>query len=468
MNRILNFYNFLNESKIDDTFGTDIEKSLLLFSDTIRKDFIKGGNKFPIFYPYYVDDDVFYGLSLVGPTEVGTIGGKFRDCRFTMLGKTSYKDTTEEGRRKLSYDEVANISHNKNDYYFYHLVCGDRNNTGTPNKDDPTTVIKYGDDDWYFVIKKGINCTMVKLKSRQEGGYWAEHQLIGKHGWGERHHDIKMKIMKNDILIRSNGLIKNIMQSSDDDIFSVEDDPLTFFKYDIVIDEGMPTEKRIEVKKYEHKERDILSADGESKDIMLAEQCKISDRSTLKRVIKWYGEIFPRDLEVKRLLDMDERSIHREFSLKFKEDGHWIYNPDESEITQTIRDYYNERIERLLEIFNNVNPDRWMRGVYGIYFAGPNRGDRREDFLIKIDENVSFEWKIVKEWAGFNRLKLFMKINKNAWEHILVEGNNFEETFRLRDFEYHESRRKDGIIRTPRIIYKYDPNKSLWIKEDNL
>lgn len=482
MNNLLKYEDFLKESKIDDTYETDDTKHLLLFSDTIKHDFEKNGRKYPLFYPFYEDPTVFYGLNLLSDGDVFKMKGLYRSSRFTLFLSTIYKDTETTGNRNLSMKEIVDIMTNSNDYLFYRLGSGPRTENAAPNREHIIEYIDFDDNKWYWVIKKRTNCSLVKIKSRQEGGYWAEHQLSKLHGWKEEHHDIKMKIRKGGIIIRANNMMQNIMHSSDVDVFTVDDDRDTFLKYDLVIDDGLPTQKRIEVKKYENKEKELWK-NGRPFPLMLAEQCKISTRGTLKKIVEWYNEIYEYNkrsfeyIESKRLKVLDERVIHREFSLNVKiVDGlgkiHWIPNPDGvSEICDKIRDYYNDKIKKLPKIFNEINKDRWMTGIYGIYFTGPNRMDRREDFLIRIKNddgtsNMNFVWKIVPEWLGFNRLKLFIEVKGDAWEYILTEGNNFEKVFQLRNFENYDLARGRGYLRTPNGNFRYNEVTKLWVKEN--
>jgi len=473
MDNLTSYYEFLNESSMDETFETDIKKSLLLFSDTIKKDFEESGGKFSIFYDFYEDPLKFYGLSLMSRQRVNEISvDDYSNCRFTLFSSSGYKDTNvEEGRKKLTYDRVSDIFDEKERYYFYDIVSGNRVENGAPDREHITDTIT--DDDgrnWFIIIIKNKPCSLVKTKSRQEGGKWVEAHLASTYtGWEESSHDIKLIVKKNNISIRSNNMIKQIVQSSDDDIFSVEEDINTLEKYDILIDDNI----RLEVKKYSEND---LWKDGKSEDVMLAEQCKLADRRTLEKIIGWYNEIYSHNKRTKEyreslaLLELPtDRAIANEFSIKQKPgDPPKIF--EDSDICDNIRHFYNSKLEKLATAFNSVSKYRWMTGILGIYFAGDNRMDRRNDFLIKFLEddgtvNINFEWKIVNEWLGFNRLKLFMNVDGDSWEYIQTEGNNFISVYKLKDYKVHKLNRKNGIINSVNGRFTYDNMSKLWIRD---
>jgi len=457
MNQLLKYSEYLNESLIDNTYVTDIKKHLLLFSDTIRKDWDVKGGKFTLFYDLYGDKDVFHGISLISKRRVSEIKKNYKNCRFTILYTTVYNDTDSEGRRNLSYDEVETILKNSNQYLFYDLVKGKRTENAAPDREHITEIIRSDSKPWYFILIRNKNCSLIKTKSRQESGKWAEHQLADIHGWEESSHDIRMKIDMNGESMRANGLIKTILKSEEDDIFTVIDDPATFVKYDLVID----NDKKIEVKKYGDKEL----WKGHSIPIMLAEQCKIADRRTLTRIVEWYNEIKSDDMESfdyiesLKLLDLEERKLSFQFSSE---------NLEVPKICKNIKEHYNTRIVRLLDAFNSIDQDRWMHGIYGVYFAS-GRTNRINDFLIKIVDdgvrNIQYDWKIVGDWLGFRRLKLFMSVNGDAWEYILTEGNNFVRAFKLKDFEDYQGDRDSGILDIDVGVYVYDDIKHLWVKD---
>lgn len=456
--------------------GRDPKKSLLLFSDVIRKDWESNGGRFPLFYDYYGEDNMFTGLKLIDPKEVSDIKGKYKNCKFTLLTPGSYKDTDEIGHRNLSYAaipdhySVHDIMSNNKAFYFYEFVKGERNALAAPDRQHIDEVIKAKDGrDWYFIIIRDKSCSMVKSKSRQEGGKWAEHKLASLYGWEESSHDIRMKIMMNDAVIRANremksGMIYNILHADENDVFSVEDDPDTFVKYDLIMDD----EKRIEVKKINEKQ---LWDGYKSVPFVLAEQCKVSDRGTLLKIVEWYNTIYSHRKNSRQYIDSlelvninDIRKMAAEFGLRDTDEPRIFAGAN---IIQWIRDFYNTKIVQLVNVFNNINQKRWMAGIYGIYFSSEDRMDRRNDFTIMINNNdMKYYWEIVPEWLGFDRLKLFMIISGNAWEYILTEGNKFIKAYKLKDYKDYKEQRENGILNLPDgSVYKYDEISSLWILE---
>jgi hypothetical protein len=465
---MIEYSNFINEANMDNTFWNDpgnadpYHKHLLFLSDRVRKDHDEQGGKYPMFYHLYEDPNRWFGLSLIhnSPARIRKIISDYRKYRWTMIYPTVFRDTDSEGRNNLSHESLRNILDVPNQYYFYELVGGDRNANAAPDRNANMDILHSDDGKhWYFIITKNRNCQLVKTKTRQESGKWAEYQLQKLYGWEESLHDIKLKIKKNGVVInRANQWLRTIIEE-DAEVFEVEDDPTTFIKYDLIID----GQHRIEVKKYKERERKLWR-NGESLPLMLAEQCKISDRRTLHKIIEWYNENVSNDRrswEYRKsleLLNLDDREIANRFSR-----GHV------HDICDSIREYYNVSIEKLLEVFGRIPEDRWMAGVYGVYFAG-DRTDRRNDFVIKIEDegvrNMRFHWEIVPEWKGFDRIKLFMSINGNAWEYILTEGNNFVKAFQLKDFELYEEQRQDGrLINTPTGVYRYNAETKYWVRE---
>lgn len=466
---MIEYLDFINEASMDNTFWNDpgkedpFHKHLLFLSDKIRKDYVEEGGKFPIFYNLYEDPNKWCGLSLIynNPQRIRRIINNHRRHRWTMLYPTVYRDTDSEGRNNLNNEKLLDILEHSDQYYFYELVSGIRDENTAPDRHANSELVHTEDGrDWYFIITKRKNCQLVKTKSRQESGKWAEHQLKDLYGWEENHHDIKLKIKKNGILIsRSNQWLRTIIEEESAEAFEVEDDPTTFIKYDLIID-GV---HRIEIKKYKNKERELWK-NGRPIPLMLAEQCKIATRGTLTKIVEWFNENFSNDRrswEYRKsieLLEMDDRAMADKFG---RGQVHGI--------CETIKEYYNERIVKLLEVFGRIPEERWMDSIYGIYFAG-DRTDRRNDYLIKIEDegvrNMHYYWDIVHEWKGFDRIKLFITVNGNAWEYILTEGNNFVKAFQLKDFERYEDQRQDGrLINTPTGVYRFNPVTKLWIRE---
>jgi len=462
MNNLLKYKKFINESKMDYTFE-DEKKHLIFFSDTIRKGVQKEDNKYHIFAQFYDDVTKFYGLKFINKRRVDAIDKYHDNCRFTQILSTGYKDTDDIGRKKLTNDEINDIFNNSNQYYFYDVVSGRVLNDESPKMEhiEDLSVSTLDGRDWYFIIKKNTNCTLVKTKTRQESGAWAEYQLAFLYGWNESPHKIKTVMKKIDItgrqaIIEINKKIYTIFHSVDTDSFTLEDDEKSFVKYDLIID----NEEKVEVKKY--KDTDLWKNNAPVQ-ILLAQQCRMATRKTLINIVKWYRKMHENEqdgfdyMESSRLLDMSDRLIEDEFSS--------IANPDGSIICDKIRNFYNSKIIKLKNEFNRIDQNKWMKGVFGIYFAD-HRTNRINDFLIKIIDdgvrNLTYEWDIKNSWLGFKELKLFMTINGDAWEYILTKGNIFVKAYQLKNCRLYNREKLDGIIDTERGRYYYDDIEKLW------
>jgi len=452
MNFLIDYKNFLNESLMDDAYET---RNLLLFSDTIKKDFDEAGDKFDIFYDFYKDPTKFTGLYLIDRDKISKIKN-LNDYRFTLLMSSNYLDT-EDDQRYLSGESVVHIIDNINDYLFYVPVIGERNQNKSPDRGDINDEIKSQDGKtWYFVIRKNRHCNLIKIKSRQEGGKWAEHQLADTYGWDLQSKKIHLDIRKNNELIQHNRLLKNIFQSTEGDVFELESDEERLKKWDIITTDG----KKIEIKKY----NELEIWNDKPIPIMLAEQYKVANRSTIRNIVKWYNEIY-NDPNAKKLLRYDDRALSDIFSNR-----NVLIEYDN--IVKSIKDHYNTRIEGLLDLFQNIDKNKWMVGVFGIDFVS-HRTNRRLDFLIKIKDgnklNIKYEWGIVNEWLGFNRLKLFMEIDGDAWEYIKIGVSDFVRAFKLKDWRDYIDQKMAGELTTADgEIYVFDDIRKYWIKRDDV
>jgi hypothetical protein len=472
-----NEYN-LNESFIDDTYATEEKKSLLLFSNSIRKDYNINGGKFEIFYPFYNEkhNNNFFGLKRIYFTqEIKLINDPTR-YRFTNLSSNSYKDTEEISQEfNLPYiDEfdkksVKYFFDNYKNYIWYKLVKGDKDVNNVPIRDSASDYLINGRK-WFFMIEKDKVCNLVKIKSRAESGKRFERETAKLFGWEEDSHDIEMVIKSSDIKLRANGLMEQIfkIQTLDNgDTFTIQDDfstLSTFSKNDLIIDKKY----KIELKKLSKKrEGDLWN--GKPVGFMLAEQCKMSSRSTLRNIVRWFTEVHKNDtdqinvIRANKLLELKNRSLADEFRNKLKGKKKKF---DKWDICDIIRNEYNKQNGRLLNKLNEIPQERWMSQTYGIYFGWET--DRRYNFIIKTNDGIKYQWEFVNEWLGFKRLKLFIYISGNAWEYIHVEGNKFVKTYQLKDYKKYEIQKGIGILRLKRFygtdIYKFDQKKGLWIK----
>lgn len=422
---ITEYGNFLNETKMD------IERPFLLFSDIIRTSLLRGENEFEMFADFYAQPRMFFALSEISQYRTKLLVKNHGGVRFTLLRASTYRDNTLEGRKSLTNEEVEYILAHRNEYYFYDLVKGRRRANEAPNREDPTN-IQHGDDgeDWYFIIKKGINCSLVKTESREESGNWAEKQLATNYGWQKQQTSIVVKKFKlNNVAVQqTNNFLRQILDRDDIEMFRVDEDENTYSKYDLIIDE----EFKIEIKKYSENK---LFSNGRPKPIMLAEQFKIADRSSLKKLVRWYYESTNDPLG----LELWNKS-EREISDLFK---------GNTPIIRNIKRYHNSKIGRMQNVLNRVPQERWMEGVFGIYFA-PERSNRRNDFLIKINDenrrNIVCVWETIEEQWGLDRLKLMMRMNGESIEYIISPNNIFIPAYKLKDHSRYKESRRAGIL----------------------
>lgn len=473
---LIKYNDFINEeASMNSTFWDDTNKNLVFFSTVVEKN----PDKYPLFLDFFRDRNNYYGLSLVkSDIELYKLKGIFRDCRITLLTTSSYRDTETLGNKNLKQDELREIVKDLNKYYVYHLVKGPRRETA-PDREHFGEIISHGDKRWYFLILRNKSCNLIKTKSRQESGMWAEDELSRLYGWKRESKKIKI-IFKTPTgpIEKSNGIIKTIFETDDDNPITIEENLENWTKYDLIIGD-----EKIEVKKYEDGERSIWvgGPGGYPIPIMLAEQIRMANKSQLISIIKWFLKFKINTRQVRDLLSLSDkyRKIIIETKDKVKEKyiNELVYqfstyniDYDRPEICDTIKDFYNNKIERLLRNFN-MNQDKWMTGVKGIYFVtGNDRLNRRNDFLIKIKEedgtrNIEYNWFVKEKWLGFKELILMMTINGDAWEYILTEGNNFEKVFQLSDYQTFEDNRNKGILMdTESGNFRYDTERKLWFR----
>ena len=466
---MLKYQEFINESKIDSTYADNENKHRLLFSETISKDFSERRNEFPLFYQFYLDSDVFYGLRFITDNDdIDRIVDDYENIRFTLLLSRSYRDTEDElpGDHKhlLTYEggrfNLSQIIENKENYYFYKIVEGPRNNN-IPNWDEAVDFEQINEKRWIFVIRKESTCSLVKTESRESSGTWAERHLSKLYGWKEDPKKIKLNFTYNGAAItRANGLINTVFNSTDADIFEIEDNPETCFKYDLV----MPDGKKIEVKKYNIKE---IWKNNAPVPILLAQQIRMASRETLVKIVRMYRDLLEEDTPeydaVNDLVEMQPRELQDYFDVRKQPGGR--LNP----ICTTIKAYYNSRIRRLVEKFNAMNQNLWMQGIYGIYFCDEDRTTRKRDFLVKVGENgvrnFNYFWREFNSWLGFNELKLFMTVKGEAWEYILSEWDTFVRTFQVENHEEYLADIENGEIDIDDKTYKYNDMDHYWVEE---
>ena len=463
---VYDFYDFLNESRMDK------ERSFLLFSDTIRQSVERVGDiKYNMFSVFYDEPESFYALSLIDPvasiTRISNITGQ-KGERFTLLKAASYQDNTLGGRNNLPDNKIREILADKGKYYFYDIIKGKRIH-GDDIDESGNFPIVHGNDneDWYFIIKKDINCSLVKTKSRQESGELAEIQSVKLYGWELQKTGIILKKFKkgNDVITRTNNFLKTILNYTDEDFeqFSVEESTEnTYSKYDLLID----GQYRIEVKKYF--EKDIWS--NRSKlpiGIVLAEQFKIADLEPLRKLVEWYYELTG-DVEAEPLLNMGIRLMKKEFDR----------GRTPSAVVTRIRNEHNTRILRMLKVLQNVDEKVWMKGfsdqnnngIYGIFFV-PDPS-RKFDFLIRLDgenrNSVKCVWDKIDEWGGLIRLKLILRVSGSSMEYILSDNNQFLEAYKLEDYGLYKNGREKGIIKLKNgITYIFNDTTKRWNIKNN-
>lgn len=473
MVNILRYGDLLNEEASMDESYIKPEKSLLLFADKVRNDYDKNGGKFKLFYDFYKPEnkDLFFGLRRIVFPSI--LKNEFNKHRFTLLTSSSYMDTDEIEKldKKLPYrgkTSVRDIVNRSKSFYFYELVYGDRTRYGAPDREH-IKGIKNADDKgrmWIFAIERNKPCSVIKTKSRQEGGKWLEYLAHELYGWVWSPHDIRVEFKLGDTYLRENGLIRQLMQAPEG-AFTIEDTvekSWTFNKYDLVVD----NEYKLELKKLsDRKERDLWDG-SKSVGFVLAEQCKISDRNTLRNIVKWYNQLFEYDQRSKdyrdsfKLLQMNPRDIAYEFSADSDLNKPKVFA--ESDICSKIRNHCNKQTKRLKEPLNSKSlKKKWMSEIMGIYFGSQDRFDRRWDFIIMTEDKINYKWELSKDWLKFKRLKLIMKISGEAWEYIIAKDNKFIKAFKLKDYRKYEDSRKNGVIKVADgSIYIFNQKTQYW------
>jgi hypothetical protein len=210
-------------------------------------------------------------------------------------------------------------------------------------------------------------------------------------------------------------------------------------------------------------------SNGEPKEILMAEQLKISSYKGVEKLIKLYSK------NVEQLDDNIERylidNINTVFSVRY--DGSLL------DTVNDIRDYYNNKIMKIFKMFEKSDVNRIMSQdkVYGVYFFSQISGV--DGFLVKTEDdgvkNFNYEWKLVKSQWGLYRIKLLFTVNPNAYRYVWV-GNEetFYKTFRLNNINEYKSLKNKTInnpqrlnitIQTDNGILIWCDTKGYWITD---
>lgn len=396
--------------------------------------------------------------------------------RVTLLTGSIFLDTDTDDYSRTAKRKLNNTNFNQDDYLFYKLVSTPRR-FGDDTKTDEIhgVAVRYEDDPnrfsdqltedgkiHFIVIKKNDNVTSVRLNTNKRtfAGSGAEKTIANRFGWNRIGTKIKKNILKkvnNDYVLAT---LKDIMTVPEvyNDLFIVENPDENISKYDVIIPDGEYAGKKIEVKRYSASSLFEISKGIRPRKILLAEQLKIATKKDLRKIVELYG--ISTGTNVDNLLNMDDIRLSAEFS-KSNYDNNLINN---------IRDYYNARMEYMIEKFNRIPQESIMSDIYGIYFFNLKSG--QDGFLIKNYDgnvkNIDYVWDINIEHWGLKRIRLMFMVNPNSYRYIwLGDVRRFVKTYRVKNTRIRPSRFK-GVIKTKKYgIIKWSHHDGYWVISNN-
>lgn len=463
---ILNYYNFLLETRMtSEKEGSHLELN-------------KNGKNLEPFKFYYKPEfnENYYILKNISFEDYKPLNNKV-----TLLFNTTYKDNDEDSKKKL-----INTDFNENDYYFYQLYFTKKRyripgiNINFMKNINKFNITKTEDDRLHFiVIQKNNNVTNVKLNSgisaRSISGDKAEKILSNKFGFTIKQTKINKKIniipenKKKSILY--NILTTNI--NDYDNLFDFVDNDEHLNKYDLIINDGILTGSKIEVKKYDI--QSLFYKNGQPKKIEMSEQLKISNKSQLKQLVDLYKKTNPNEnIEplINNYINDHGLQLSNLFSLR--------YNGEHINLINNIREFYNTRIDYLFNKYKDIPNEYIMNDIYGIYFFNTESGV--DGFLIESkndnnDNNFKYFWnKSIANW-GLKRIKLLFEIDPKSYRMVWLGDQDkrfFIKTFQIGDFlqskilkkEYVKSNYQPIIKNTEVGPIKWDYRKGYWVSVD--
>lgn len=382
--------------------------------------------------------------------------------RVTLLKGITYLDTEINNKQNK---KLLNVEFNNNDYFFYKLVSSEyREREISSSVSIPYDENRFNDQYTennklhFIVIKKNTNVITVRINNslRTSFGFRAEKTISIKFNWRLVNTKIKLNLIKkeeNNIekifltdLLKTDITTLNTYQ----DLFKI-DNMDNVNKYDLIITEGEYIGQKIEVKGYNVK--DLFYKNGQSKQILLAEQLKISTKQGLKKIVTLYHEMNP---------NIDIGPLLNDYSIDMGEKLSWYFNVNNNQheyidLINDIRDFYNQRINFIFNKFRDINTNIIMSDIFGIYFFNNKSGV--DGFLIKnIDnniKNINYTWVNIKSHWGLNRIKLMFSINPNAYRYVWI-GNlhTLAKTFKVNNLELNNKLKIDNIKTNHQPIIK--------------
>lgn len=467
---MIKYQDFINETKLTG------EK------DGFHLELNDNGELLPPFQYYRqeeMDSNNYFVLKSIPYEEYLPIDHGIRN-RVTLLKGSTYQDTVVPNKRG---DILRNVNFNEDNYYFYQMFS-------TPVMELETlgVTIKYKEDPERFdvqltqdgrlhfiVIEKNSEVTSVRLNhGSRSGGDRAERIIGNKFGWSLQRTKIKKVLIQNKLddnrnIIpheRREAILKDVLKTDLNtlntykDIFVLDNIYNAVSKYDLIITDGQYAGKKIEVKRYDIKEifYTTFRQDGDyKKDILIAEQLKISTKFGLKKLVELYKEMNP-TVDIQPLIANYRIDKGEQLSNYFNIGLEGQYK----NLIDNIRKFYNDKIAILKNKYEQIDNHLIMMDVFGIYFFNNDSGE--DGFLIKNeDDNLEYYWKLIKGTWGLYRISLVAKVDPSAKKHVWAgDLNTFIETFDVGDIE---TIQKDTIENTAIGTIVWDNNKGYWVTQ---
>lgn len=463
---MLKYQDFINETTLTiEKYGLNLE-----LND-------KGISLPPFLFYKRNEYNRYYILKFISYEEYIPVYGDIKN-RVTLLKGTTYEDTEIVNKKGTI---LKDTNFDKNNYYFYQIYYTpfiEWETLGIPIKydefpdkfDEEYTV----DGKMHFVvIEKNSNVRTVTLNNgSRSGGNRAEKIISNKFGWELDGTKIEKKLIKNkfdedqNIISKEKryAILKDVLETDIEtlykynDIFVLDNKYDIISKYDLIIKNGKYAGKKIEVKKYDT--RDLFYSsyknDGDyKKEILIAEQLKISTKSGLKSLVELYKRINP-EVNIEPLLINYRHDKGYELSNYFKKESIHPYK----NLVDDIRKFYNDKIGIIKQKYDQINKNLIMMDIFGIYFF--NKEDGEDGFLIiNENDNLEYKWTLIKGTWGLDRISLVLKVDPSAKKNVWVgDLNIFVETYDVGDL----SKIQRNIIEDTKIgTIKWDNNKGYWV-----
>lgn len=468
MVEILKYYSFVNETNLtDEKAGCHLELN----------DIGKKLSPFSYYYERDMDDNNYFVFKSISYDDYQPLNN-----RVTQLIGSTYKDTEGLGRYFLN-----DVDFDQNDYFFYKIFS-----TRRGLRECHGVTIRYNDHPHRFdeqltrdgkqhfvVIRKNAQITSVRLNSggRSGSGDRAERIISSKFGMRLEKTKIEKKIItheyNDDGIIpgpSKKAILKDILKTDMatiekyESLFELSNIDDVMDKYDLVVVNGPHNDEKIEVKKYSATDL-IYKRTLLPKDVMVAEQLKISNKSELKKLVELYKEMNP-NANVEPLLRNYHIDKGDELSNYFNVGGAGQYRL----LIDSIRNFYNTKIEMMKLKYDEIPNNKIMTNVFGIYFFNNENGI--DGFLVRNNGNLTYRWKTVdKEW-GLYRITLVVNVNPHAKRMVwLGDENLFVDTSEVCEFDkipgkiVKKTKNKNIIIESSVGDIKWSPQKGYWLRK---